>query len=72
MTDIKINEDNLCENCKGLIGGGQYTQPHQNLIRTDFKPVQSMFGNVDEYYYKCSVCGKEWLHETGNYGQGWQ
>ncbi|WP_169316214.1 hypothetical protein [Mucilaginibacter paludis] len=60
-----------CNDCKALVGCGRYDRPHWNLKLTEFKPVDSMFGAVDESYYSCRTCGKEWLHETGNYGQGW-
>ncbi len=60
-----------CEDCEKLVGAGRHTPAHKNLIQTDYKPVSSMFGSVDEYYYKCAACGETWLHETGSYGQGW-
>lgn len=72
MSNLETTDENLCDGCKGLIGGSRHTQPHGNLKLNEFKPVPSMFGNVDEYYYTCNVCGKEWLRETGSYGQGWQ
>ena len=61
----------MCDNCKKLVGGSRYTLKHKDLIQTDYKPFPSKYGVVDEYYYKCQQCSKEWLHETGNYGQGW-
>lgn len=67
--EVKIDE--LCVDCKELIGKGRYTPPHKNLVQTNFKEVKSQFGNVDEYYYKCNACPKTWLHETGSYGEGW-
>lgn len=67
--EIKTNE--LCADCKELIGKGRYTPAHKNLVQTNFKEVKSQFGNVDEYYYKCNACSKTWLRETGNYGEGW-
>jgi hypothetical protein len=30
-----------------------------------------MMGPADEAYYRCKVCGHEWLHETGSCGMGW-
>ena len=30
-----------------------------------------MMGVADEAYYRCKVCGHEWLHETGSCGMGW-
>ena len=68
----EVNTQSVCKECKKLEGGNRHTPAHQFLVQTDFKPFPSQYGNVDEYYYKCSQCGKTWLHETGNYGQGWQ
>ncbi|CAM6394699.1 hypothetical protein CJK43_002720 [Salmonella enterica subsp. enterica serovar Miami] len=37
------------------------------------RPYVSIQGRgTEESYYVCSECGHEWLHETGNCGQGWQ
>lgn len=30
-----------------------------------------MMGAADEAYYRCKVCGHEWLHETGSCGMGY-
>lgn len=70
-TEKKEKIYDLCLDCQELIGKGRHTPPHTNLIQTNFKEVKSQFGNVDEYYYKCTVCPKTWLHETGSYGEGW-
>lgn len=72
--DLKNNNDKiieLCADCKELIGKQRHTPPHANLVKTGFKEVPSMFGNVDEHYYKCKVCSKTWMRETGSYGEGW-
>jgi len=72
--NLKSTEENNivpCQDCKNLIGKQRHTPPHQNLVQTNFKEVKSMFGNVDEHYYKCKICSKTWLHETGRYGEGW-
>lgn len=61
----------LCNDCKNLIGKGRYDPPHENLKKTGFRPFESMFGSVDEYYYTCKICGTDWLHEKGSYGEGW-
>lgn len=66
-----VKTDDLCLNCKELIGKSRHTPPHNDLEQTGFKEVKSQFGNVDEYYYKCKVCSKTWMHETGSYGEGW-
>lgn len=60
-----------CDDCAGLVGASRHTTPHENLLVTDHKPFKSMYGSVDETYYTCKVCGKDWLRETGSYGQGW-
>lgn len=72
--DLKNNDNEvkeLCEDCKELIGKQRHTPPHENLVKTDFKEVPSMFGNVDEHYYKFKICSKIWMRETGSYGEGW-
>lgn len=72
--NLKSTDENnmdLCEDCKNLVGKQRYTPAHRNLVKTTSKEVKSMFGNVDEHYYKCKECSKTWLHETGSYGQGW-
>lgn len=33
--------------------------------------VEGSGGPADEAYYRCKVCGHEWLHETGSCGMGW-
>lgn len=71
MSKDKGQDASLCIDCEKLIGGHRHTPPHGNLVSTRVKEVNSMFGSVDEYYYKCRVCSKEWMHETGSYGQGW-
>jgi hypothetical protein len=60
-----------CKDCKELIGKSRYTKPHKNLTLIKSKDFESMFGSVDEYYYKCKTCNTEWLLEKGNYGGGW-
>jgi hypothetical protein len=63
----------LCEDCKELKeDGGRHTPPHKNLRETERVEFKSMFGDVPETYYICTVCGKKWLHETGSYGAGWR
>lgn len=68
---MEISDINLCDACKALLGKSRHTPPHRNLRQTNFKEVKSIFGNVDEYYYSCNDCSKTWVHEKGNYGQGW-
>jgi len=30
-----------------------------------------MMGATGVAYYRCKVCGHEWLYETGSCGMGW-
>jgi hypothetical protein len=71
MVVVEKSKGLPCDSCKQLIGANRRTAPHSNLVQTNYKSVDSVYGSVDEYYYKCKVCGKEWLHEMGSYGQGW-
>ncbi|HOZ98261.1 MAG TPA: hypothetical protein PKY86_01380 [Niabella sp.] len=71
MTENKELSESFCKDCKKLVGGHRHIPPHENLIATRIKEVNSMFGSVDEHYYKCRVCRNEWMLETGSYGQGW-
>lgn len=68
---MEISDLYLCDACKALLGKSRHTPLHRNLRQTNFKEVKSQFGNVDEYYYTCNVCSKNWLRETGSYGEGW-
>ena len=61
----------MCDDCKDLIGASRSTKPHANLEYKDGRKVSSMMGAADEAYYRCKVCGHEWLHETGSCGMGW-
>lgn len=67
----QTNSQQMCSDCKSLIGASRSTKPHANLEFTDSKKVSSMMGAADEAYYRCKVCGHEWLHETGSCGMGW-
>lgn len=60
-----------CEDCKRLRHAGRSTRPHANLERLSFRSVSSPLGAADEAEYRCRVCGKTWLHETGSMGMGW-
>lgn len=66
-----IENTNSCKDCENLVDKKRYTDPHENLIETNYIEVKSQFGNVDEVYYKCKVCSTTWLFEKGNYGEGW-
>lgn len=65
------NGTTMCDDCKRLVGAHRHIQPHRNLVSTDVKEFNSMFGSVDEHYYECGVCHTKWMRETGSYGQGW-
>ena len=71
MSETEKAATPMCDDCKKLVGEHRHTPAHANLTKTDFKEFPSMFGNVDEHYYRCSKCGKDWMKETGSYGQGW-
>lgn len=67
-----MKNNNLCTDCKELVGKGRHTPPHKNLVQTKLiESGKSMFGRTDEYYYKCKNCSTTWLHEKGSYGEGW-
>lgn len=61
----------MCADCNALVGASRSTKPHANLQYKDGRKVSSMMGPADEAYYRCKVCGHEWLHETGSCGMGW-
>ena len=63
--------DDLCENCKVLVGAKRYTKPHDSLSVTDHKRFSSALGPADETHYRCNVCGHDWLYESGSQGMGW-
>jgi predicted SprT family Zn-dependent metalloprotease len=52
-----------CEDCKALAGGGRYVPAYKNLLQIKFIKVPSAMA-ADEWHYKCSACGHEWLYET--------
>ena len=60
----------MCADCSALVGASRSTKPHANLEYKDGRRVSSMMGAADEAYYRCKVCGHEWLHETGSCGMG--
>ena len=61
----------MCADCDALVGASRSTKPHASLGHPDSRKVSSMMGAADEAYYRCKVCGHEWLHETGSCGMGW-
>lgn len=61
----------MCVDCDALVGASRSTRPHANLVHQDSRKASSMMGAADESYYRCQVCGHEWLHVTGSCGMGW-
>ena len=70
MTDNSKQQE-MCEDCKKLVGAGRYSEPHFHLVHKGEMRVSSIMGAADETYYVCEVCGYKWLHETGSCGMGW-
>jgi hypothetical protein len=68
----EMDDNRLCDDCKALVGAGRYVQAHSGLQLLSSQSFSSAAGSADEAYYQCTVCGKKWLHETGNMGFGWQ
>ena len=66
------NRVQMCEHCKAQEGKGRNDEPHAHLKSTRFDPWSYEGKTANEHYYKCSICGHEWLHETGNCGEGWR
>jgi hypothetical protein len=60
-----------CDACVKQASASKHASPHAYLHKLETKEVKSMFGRIDEHFYVCRVCQKEWLHETGSYGCGW-
>lgn len=65
----------MCDDCAALheIGvRGRHTPPHPALEAVG--PRREMSNGslrADEQDYRCAACGRQWMHETGNSGQGW-
>lgn len=57
----EANRKQLIGNALRALAGGTRTKD----------ALSSMMGAADEAYYRCKVCGHEWLHETGSCGMGW-
>ena len=66
-----MSEIMVCSECQKLIKGNRHTPPHADLVLTNRNEFNSMMGSVNENYYNCNCCGQKWMHETGNYGEGW-
>jgi transposase-like protein len=61
----------MCEDCQRHVGAGRGAHPHGNLLRTGSMLVSYVIGTVEEEYYCCDDCGRQWLHEAGSVGMGW-
>lgn len=64
-------QQHMCEDCQRHLGADRGATPHRNLLRTGSMLVSYVIGDVQEVYYRCRDCGREWLHETGAVGLGW-
>ncbi len=65
-------EPEMCADCATLVGGGRNTRPHHALEAVG-KRRETGFGGMvcDQQDYRCTQCGTEWMHESGNSGFGW-
>ena len=61
----------MCGDCEQHVGANRDMRPHGNLLRTGSMLVSYVVGTVEEQYYRCDSCGREWLNETGLLGLGW-
>lgn len=65
----------MCDDCASLheIGPrGRHTPPHPALEAVGTRREMSNGSlRADEQDYRCTACGRQWMHETGNSGQGW-
>lgn len=61
----------MCADCNALVGASLNAKPHANLQYKEGRQGSSMMGAADEAYCSGTVCGHEWLHETGSCGVGW-
>jgi hypothetical protein len=72
---VKLVKEAMCDDCWKLVDTGptgRNIPPHGRLQRVgDLRQFGGAGGVSDEQDYKCSSCGKEWMHETGNSGMGW-
>jgi hypothetical protein len=70
-TTSNNRQQHMCEDCQRLVGAEQRAAPHRSLLRTGSMVVSYVIGTVEEVYYRCRNCDREWLHETGPVGLGW-
>lgn len=72
---VKLVKDAMCDDCWKLVDTGtkgRNVPPHARLERVGgFRQFGGSGMVADEQDYRCTACGKEWMHETGNSGMGW-
>lgn len=72
---VKLVKEAMCDDCWRLVDTGtkgRNVPPHARLERVgDFRQFGGSGMVADEQDYRCTACGKEWMHETGNSGMGW-
>lgn len=69
--DDKAKATAMCDDCGHQQAKGRRGTLHENLISTgQGRECRSIMGAADEAYYRCKICGHEWLHETGSCGMG--
>ncbi|WP_284982348.1 hypothetical protein [Arthrobacter sp. efr-133-TYG-118] len=65
----------MCNDCKALTGlgvSGRKKPPHAALVPVgELREIAVKGMRADEQDYRCTECGQQWIHETGNAGQGW-
>lgn len=60
-----------CELCEEQEKKGRHDRAHSHLVRGETSGGPSRVGRIDETEYVCSICGCEWIKETGSHGMGW-
>jgi hypothetical protein len=72
---VKLVKEAMCDDCWKLVDTGtkgRNVPPHARLERVgDFRQFGGSGMVADEQDYRCTACGKDWMHETGNSGMGW-
>jgi hypothetical protein len=62
----------MCEACKTLKRSNGRGTGHPSLVMVgDRREMSYGAMRADEQDFECRVCGKRWMHETGNAGYGW-
>lgn len=72
---VKLAKEAMCDDCWRLVDTGtkgRNVPPHARLERVgEFRRFGGSGMVADEQDYRCTACGKEWMHETGSSGMGW-